>query len=106
MMKSIILKMRWFFLSAITVVMIAFILSHLQLNSHHESTLSFVNKDPVIWIFVRALIILTFYLLWPVGVASWGKKYSWPEEYKKEVIKYRNRYVVWLVIIGLAFQLL
>jgi len=104
---QVIKSMRCFFICAGVVLLIAVVLSHLTTHSLDENTLyAFVMRHHVFWILVRAGIILGFVLVWPHLVGHWARKYQWKDEHTFGIIRRRWRFAVWLVIIGLTFQLL
>lgn len=99
--------MRWFFISAVLVLLIAVGLSHLATNSLGQNTLHmFVMEHHYFWLMVRVCIIVGFVLIWPYLVKNWAKKYGWDEEYAQGIIRRRWRFAVWLILIDLTFQLL
>ena len=109
---TLIKRTKWFFISAIMIFFIAIGLSHVDVN-HANDKLSafsiiaaFVEHHPYFWIIVRAAIVLLFFFYWPVMVNRWAKQYSWPIDYAEGVKKRRWRYVVWIFVIDLTFQLL
>ncbi len=109
---ALIKKARWFFISAMVIFFIAMGLGHVDAtnassNLSLSSTIAdYVMSHPYLWMIVRGVIIVLFFLSWPVMVDRWSKKYSWPEAYTHEVKKRRWRYVAWFVVIDLTFQLL
>lgn len=103
---------RWFFVSAIIIFFIAIGLGQIDVGNSKDmhSALSllagFVESHQYAWIIVRFVIILLFFLVWPVMVNRWSIQYGWPAAYAKEVRERRWRYVAWFVVIDLTFQLL
>lgn len=99
-------SMRWFFISAVIVFVIAFGLSHLSSHLANGGFIAFVNNYRFFWLFFRIVIVLIFIMCWPMMVDVWARKYDWPSAYIVEVKRRRWRYAVWFVIVDLAFQLL
>ena len=99
-------KLKWFLVSSASVILIAIFLSKAINTSSGVSGVNIINNYPVVWMLLRGLIVIGFYFLWPIMVKHWAKLYQWKEEYKNEVTAYRNRYIVWLLIVFIIIQFL
>lgn len=103
---------RWFFISAILIFFIAIGLSQIGVSTAdgkhpaYSIIAAYVMSHQYLWMIVRVVIVLLFFLFWPVMVDRWSKQYNWPRDYTNEVKKRRWRYVAWFIVIDLTFQLL
>lgn len=91
-------------ISVIGIIAIAMLVN--QLSKQHAAVHQFISQTNGFWISMHIAIILGFFWLYPPLIRRYARQHQWTTEHMAVVIRYRWRYVMWLVIIELVLQLL